>query len=268
MMKKILITGATDGIGLETAKILASQGHHLLIHGRNPLKLQQTIQLLKEMSGGTQIDSYQADLSLFSDVNELTFKIKIEHEYLDAIINNAGVFKTGNTITDDGLDVRFMVNTIAPYIITKHLTPLLSENARVVNLSSAAQAPVNIDALLGKHVIDDDFQAYAQSKLALTVWSQEMAKSLKSNQVIVAVNPGSLLASKMVKEGFGLAGNDLSIGANILVEAVNSAEFLNASGKYFDNDAQQFSSPHKEAEDPAKCEQLMAALMVVTNVKR
>ncbi len=83
----------------------------------------------------------------------------------------------------------------------------------------------------------DDMGAYAQSKLAITMWSRIMAEKLKDGPMIVAVNPGSLLASKMVKEGFGVAGNDLSIGADILTRATLSDEFANASGKYFDNDS-------------------------------
>jgi NAD(P)-dependent dehydrogenase (short-subunit alcohol dehydrogenase family) len=100
-------------------------------------------------------------------------------------------------------------------------------------------------------------EAYAQSKLALTIWSRELAKQLPDGLVVVAVNPGSLLASKMVKEGFGVAGNDLSIGADILDRAALSDEFASASGKYFDNDAGRFAEPHADALDPQKSEKLM-----------
>ncbi|MEM1361855.1 MAG: hypothetical protein AAGF94_09085 [Pseudomonadota bacterium] len=79
--------------------------------------------------------------------------------------------------------------------------------------------------------------AYVQSKLAITIWSAEMAKSLPEAPAVFAVNPGSLLASKMVKEGFGVAGNDLNVGADILVAASLAPDFASASGKSFDNDS-------------------------------
>jgi NAD(P)-dependent dehydrogenase (short-subunit alcohol dehydrogenase family) len=90
-------------------------------------------------------------------------------------------------------------------------------------------------------------EAYAQSKLAITVWSRALAKTLPEGPAIIAVNPGSLLASKMVKEGFGIAGNDLAIGATVLCDAAVGASFADASGKYFDNDAGQFAPPHSAA---------------------
>lgn len=259
-MKNILITGATDGIGLETSKLLAKLGHNLTVHGRNAKKLDRTREQLEAINPNIKVRTFLADLSDFSQVTTLISEIKKYHHSLDILINNAGIFKTSQPISADGLDMRFVVNTISPYILTKELFPLLAGNGRIVNLSSAAQAPLNIDALSGRVQITDDFQAYAQSKLAITIWSQKLAKELKPKQVIVAVNPGSLLASKMVKEGFGLAGNDLNIGADILVRASLSDEFSDSSGKYFDNDSKTFSTPHIEAENTEKCEQLMTVL--------
>ena len=259
-MKKILITGATDGIGLETALLLAAQGCHLLMHGRSESKLNRASDKVKQQSPNVVINTYLADLSKFEDITLLTQAILQDHEGIDVIINNAGVFKMPKPITKDGLDARFVVNTFAPAIITESLLPILSSNGRIVNLSSAAQAPIHLDAMRGDVPLDDEFQAYAQSKLALTIWSQQLAQTLKPKQVCVAVNPGSLLASKMVKEGFGVAGNDLSIGAQILTKAAVSEEFSDASGKYFDNDSRQFSPPHPFAQSAEHCQQVMDEL--------
>jgi NAD(P)-dependent dehydrogenase (short-subunit alcohol dehydrogenase family) len=263
MQKTILITGSTDGIGLETAKMLAAQGHHLLLHGRSPDKLAAAERSLAALSGGGALESYVADLSRRADVEALAKSVAARHDSLDVLINNAGVFKTPQVTTPEGFDVRFAVNTIAPYLLTQRLLPLLANAGRVINLSSAAQAPVDLKALAGQARLAD-MEAYSQSKLALTMWSFAMAQWLKTGgPVIVAVNPGSLLASKMVKEGFGVAGSDLSIGAEILVRAALSDEFAGASGRYFDNDQGRFAPPHPDALDSHKCEEVVNAIETV-----
>jgi NAD(P)-dependent dehydrogenase (short-subunit alcohol dehydrogenase family) len=252
-MKVILLTGSTDGIGLEAAKLLVAQGHHVLLHGRNPSKLQQVETMLSELGTG-KVDSFVSDLSSMSDVEDFAKAVTGKHEKLDVLINNAGVLKTANVRTDEGLDVRFAVNTIAPYLLTKRLLPLIPKDGRVVNISSAAQAPVNLDALAGKGQLSDN-EAYAQSKLAITMWSYSM--SLSQDPVIVAVNPASLLGSKMVKEAYGIPGKDLSIGADVTVDAALSKKFEQASGKYFDNDSGEFRPPHSDAMNKKKCQDVV-----------
>jgi len=264
MQKTILITGSTDGIGLETAKALVLKGHRILIHGRNSEKLKRAENILTSIAGDSCVESYLADLSCMADVKELAKAIAVQHKKLDIVINNAGVYKTPEPITTDGLDVRFVVNTIAPFLLTQKLLPLLGTNARVINLSSAAQAPVNIEALVGNVKLADDLDAYAQSKLALTMWTHSMAISLKEyGPVFLAVNPGSLLATKMVKEGFGMAGHDVSIGVDILTRLALDDEFSTASGQYFDNDVGQFVTLHPDALESEKSEEVVQVIKTV-----
>lgn len=244
MAKTILITGSTDGIGLLTAQTMAAQGHTILLHGRSQAKLDAA----QEKVGGNT-HAYTADLSRMADVHALAAAIRRDHVQLDVIINNAGLLKSPVTVTQDGYDMRFMVNTFAPYVLTRALLPIMARDGRIVNLSSAAQAPVDLKALHGRKRLPD-FDAYAQSKLAITIWSQELAREFPNGPAVLAVNPGSLLASKMVKEGFGMAGNDLSIGADILRKAALGASFAGQTGTYFDNDSGQFSQPHSAAQDP------------------
>jgi hypothetical protein len=130
----------------------------------------------------------------------------------------------------------------------------------VINLSSAAQAPVNIEALLGNTELPD-IQAYAQSKLAITMWTHSMALSSNvTGPVMIAVNPGSMLGSKMVQEGFGVPGGDINIGAEILTEVALEDEFCKASGKYFDNDSGHFATPHADVTNAQKAKELIAAM--------
>ena len=251
MQKTILLTGATDGIGLVTARKLVEQGHKVLIHGRNAAKLEAVASELSALAGGGDIESYVADLSDMNAVEAMAKAVADKHDQLDVLINNAGILKAPTTVTEQGMDIRFVVNTLAPYLLTQRLLPLLGTAGRVVNLSSAAQASVNLSAIAGG-VHLDDMDAYSQSKLAITMWTKVMADANPEGPMIVAVNPGSLLASKMVKEGFGMDGNDINIGADILIRAALSDEFVNASGQYFDNDAGRFSPPHPDASDQGK----------------
>jgi len=247
--KNILITGATDGIGLETARKLKSLGHKIIVHGRNAEKLQKVAEEL-------DADSFKADFANLSEVRAMGEAILDKYESLDVLINNAGVFKTSNPRTKDGFDVRYVVNTFAPYLLTKMLIPLLS-GGRVVNLSSAAQASVDFEALLGK-IEMSDFEAYAQSKLAITMWSRHLANELKGDgPVIIAVNPASLLGTKMVKEGFNTSGNDISIGVNILTSLSLDEEHAKHSGEYYDNDSKKYSQPSADGADDEKSQKIV-----------
>ncbi|MEM1182535.1 MAG: SDR family NAD(P)-dependent oxidoreductase [Acidobacteriota bacterium] len=268
MRKTILITGATDGIGLATAKTLAAGGHRVWLHGRNPAKLEAAQRAVVEL-GGDGVVCFEADLSSLGAVQELASSVRWSlndrSARLDVVINNAGVFSTNRPLHDvpeigATLDVRFLVNTIASYLLTRRLLDALGPDGRVVNLSSAAQSPVDLEALRGERRLSD-MPAYAQSKLALTMWSRHLGLGLgDGGPVVVSVNPGSMLGTKMVKDAFGVAGGDVAKGANILVRAALDDDFAGASGQYFDNDSGRFARPHPDALDDAKCRAVVNAL--------
>lgn len=258
-MKTIFITGATDGIGLETAKLLAAQGLSLIVHGRSEDKLRAAIEQVQAHATGQDVETCLADFSNLKEVERAAEAVSKTGKPIDALINNAGVLKAPSAATSDGLDVRFVVNTLAPYVLVRKLADALAPGARVVNVSSAAQAPVDLSALAGPPCLSD-MEAYSQSKLALTMWSVELAREFGGDPSFCSVNPGSLLASKMVKEGFGIAGNDLSIGATVLAEAAVSDKFANSNGRYFDNDAGSFGELHRDATSAEKCRELVAAM--------
>lgn len=253
-MKIILLTGATDGIGKEVAKQLFALEHKVLLHGRNPSKLKAVAEEL-----GIE-ETYVADLSDLSQVYSMAKEIQQNHDRIDVLLNNAGVFKTSEPMSCQGLDIRFAVNTIAPYILTKELIGSIPKHGRVVNVASAAQASVSLQhAFTINGPPFHDFQAYAQSKLAMMMWSATMAQKYP-DRTIVSVNPASMIGTKMVKEAYGVAGKDLSVGADILVQAAVGKKFAKASGKYFDNDSERFTSPHPDVLDPEKNQQVVEAM--------
>jgi NAD(P)-dependent dehydrogenase (short-subunit alcohol dehydrogenase family) len=218
--------------------------------------------------GVSDADTFVADLGDLAQVYDMAKDIQTKHSRLDVLVNNAGILKAPNSdkCTQDGVDLRFAVNTIAPHVLTKQLLPILSKHGRVINVASAGQAPVDLDKAFPKHqrqtgapsprpsspYSSQDFDAYCQSKLALIQWTNVLAEQ-NPDRVIASLNPASMIGTKMVKESFGVDGKSLQIGADILATAAVGESFVNASGKYFDNDKGDFGSPHPDAMSAAKC---------------
>ncbi|MEM8706841.1 MAG: SDR family NAD(P)-dependent oxidoreductase [Actinomycetota bacterium] len=255
----ILITGASDGIGLETAKRLAADGARLILHGRSPAKLDAAADAARAAGPDSEISTVVADLSDLEQVRAMAAAVRAEVDHLDVVLNNAGIFETPHVETASGHDVRFIVNTIAPYLLTTLLLPVVPPTGRFVNLSSAAQAPVDLDAMTGAPRLSS-FDAYAQSKLGLTMWNAHLAATHPDGPVFIAVNPGSYLGTKMVQEGFGVAGNDVNIGVDILVRASLDPTFADATGRYWDNDNGRFAPPHPAGQNIADNAALAAAI--------
>lgn len=260
-MKCIFITGSTDGIGKLTALQLAQAGHEVYLHGRNADKLAAVVQELRQLSPQNQAQGFLADLSNLQAVRRLAAQVQSEVSGIDVLINNAGVFH-GPPMAHNGLDLRFAVNYLAPVVLTNALLPCLRQQpqARIINLSSAAQAPISYSALRGTQSISVQ-AAYAQSKLALTMWNAHFAKACPDLNAI-AVNPGSLLNTKMVQEAFGQYWSSADKGAHILSALATSEVYANASGKYFDNDKGDpigsFGDPHPDALNASKIASLIS----------
>ncbi len=257
MKKKILITGSTDGIGKLAALKLAEAGHEVILHGRNAQKLEAVIKEIKATAPQAEPSGYLADFSDLSSVSVMANAIKADHSTLDVVINNAGIFLTESPRNAAGMDIRFLVNYLAPVLLTQELLPLLhaSQHGMVINLSSAAQAPVSLPALKGDQALSDQ-EAYAQSKLALTMWNHQMAHQEKDIPFI-AVNPGSLLNTKMAIEAYGKHWSPADKGADIIVALATESEHTAMSGKYFDNDRGSYGPAHTDATDQAQIEELI-----------
>ena len=269
MKKTILITGSTDGIGKLAAIKLAKDGHEIFLHGRNAQKLETVISEVKAQTNNPYIKGFVADFSDLAAVQQMAAQANKELSKIDVLINNAVIFKSPVTTNNDGLDIRFVVNYLAPYVLTKTLLPLLQKGTapRLINLSSAAQAPVSHDALAGKIQVGEQ-SAYAQSKLALTMWSFQLAKQLE-DIAVVAVNPGSLLNTNMVKEAYGKYWSSADKGGNIIYDLAISAEYEGITGTYFDNDRGEikgtFGPAHSNAYDEDAIKKLLQATDLLLN---
>ena len=269
MHKHILIKGSTDGIGKLTALKLANNGHSVYVHGRSEAKVDAVVVEIKEASNNPNIKGLVADFSDLKAVSKLAEQIKKEIPKMDVLINNARIYKSQTNQNKDGLDIRMTVNYLAPYVLTYALLPILknAEAPRIINVSSAAQAPVSQAVLTGTEQVSDN-SSYAQSKLALTMWSFYLAKQ-EPTITVIALNPGSLLNTKMAKEAFGQVWSSAEKGVDMLYDLSVSEKYKNDSGKYFDNDKGEergcFSRAHADAYDAAKIERLLATTKSLLN---
>lgn len=257
MKKTVIITGSTDGIGKRAAVKLAKEGHFIYVHGRNTEKLLATISEIKAITHNKNVGGFVADFSDLDAVRKMAVEINREVSKIDILINNAGIYNSPESHNKDGLDIRFAVNYLAQYVLTHELIPLLQKGTdpRIINLSSAAQSSVSDDALRGKEKISVG-EAYAQSKLALTMWSFHLAETLE-DIAVTAVNPGSLLNTKMVLEAYGQYWSSADKGADILYELAISQDYKGVTGKYFDNDKGRFGPAHPDAYSITKIDKLI-----------
>lgn len=257
MMKNIFITGATDGIGRLAAFKFASEGHSLYLHGRNEEKLTALSSEIKEKTNSKNVVGFVADFSDLNSVKTMLENIKKEVSNIDVLINNAGVFKSTISHNEEGFDLRFVVNYFAPYLLTQELIPLLKKGikSRIINLSSAAQSPVSYEAMSGEKSISVN-ESYAQSKLALTMWSFHLAQE-HNDIAVIAVNPGSLLNTKMANEAYGQYWSPAEKGSDIIYDLALSEEHKGLSGKYYDNDHGMYAKAHANAYDKKAIAKLM-----------
>jgi len=238
MKRKVLfITGATDGIGRIAATELASRLPEatILIHGRNQAKLGKTVSEIQKLSGNSNIESFLADFSSLDEVRLLSKEILSKHDSIDVLINNAGAGFAAPRFGKDGMETRLTVNYLAPFLLTHLMVPALIKAApsRIVNVASAGQSPINFDdTMLEKKF--DGVTAYTQSKLALVMFTFDLAEQLKQEHILVnCLHPGTYLDTNMVREaGIDPQGTAES-GADTLVYFATSSDLENISGKYF-----------------------------------
>jgi len=238
----ILITGATDGLGKALARDLASRGTTILLHGRSRARIEETARAIHEETRGDRVRSYLADFSSLDQVRRLAKDVERDQERLDLLINNAGIGagKPGAPREEsaDGYELRFAVNYLASFLLTNLLLPLLrrSAPARIVNVASAGQAPIDFDDVMLERRYDGG-HAYRQSKLALIMFTFALAERLGAEGAGVTVNalhPASLMNTKMVFEWFGHTMSTIEDGLESTLRLAISPELISVSGRYFD----------------------------------
>src|ERR671921_1522631 len=232
----ILVTGATDGLGKRVAQELAARGATVLLHGRSPERLQSTLKELRKETGSEKARSYLANFSSLAAVRDLAERILSEHDRLDVLVNNAGIITRERKESEDGHELTFAVNYLSHFLLTSLLLPLLKDSApaRVVNVASAAQSPIDFDDPMLECGYDA-MRAYSMSKLAQIMFTFELAERLSDTGVSVnALHPASLMDTKMVQDTFGYTTSTVEEGTEAVVRLAVSQEVEGVTGRYFD----------------------------------
>jgi NAD(P)-dependent dehydrogenase (short-subunit alcohol dehydrogenase family) len=255
-MSIILITGATDGIGLETAQQLAKLRHELVLHGRSEAKAASARDAVLKKSPAAKIHTAHADLADLAEVVRMADSLNTLLPRLDVLLNNAGVYMTERKLSRDGFEMTLAVNHLAHFQLTTLLLPLLKQSAepRVVTVSSMVHMSGRIDFdNLNSERHFDSYQAYCNSKLANALFAAELARRepwLSSN----FLHPG-VVDTKLLHAAFDMTGNSAHSGAKTSVYLAISPEAKGISGKYFDNC--KITPSHAAVNDTLLAQQLL-----------
>ncbi len=243
--QNILITGATDGLGRALAERLAGHGARVIVHGRDQTRAQRAATEI-ESATGTSADTALADLATLGDVRRLAAQIRDRYDRLDALVSNAGI---GTTVpgggarqeSADGYELRFAVNYLGGYLLTRLLLPTLvaSAPARIVHVSSAGQAPIDFDNLMLSHDYSG-VQAYCQSKLAQIMFTFDLADELADAGVTAnALHPATYMPTKIVPSPI----STLEEGVQSTLRLIADPGLDAVTGRYFNGLRDEHAHP-------------------------
>jgi NAD(P)-dependent dehydrogenase (short-subunit alcohol dehydrogenase family) len=199
--KVALITGSTDGLGKELARQLGALGATVIVHGRNPERGAEVVQAIVAADGKAVFQ--RADLGSLAETRALANYVLTQHSRLDVLINNAAATGTERRVSAEGYELAFAVNYLSHFLLTHLLLPRLeaSAPARIVNVSSMGQAPIDFDDVMMEKSFDS-FDAYRRSKLAQIMFTIDLAKRLDANRVTVtSVHPARSMNTPRVLNG-------------------------------------------------------------------
>ncbi len=244
-MKTILITGSTDGIGLQAAINLAKKGHHVIVHGRNSGKAEGTAELVKQKSDNRKVSSVAGDFSSFEQVRKMAAEINQKFPETDVLINNAGVYMTERRETEDGHEMTFQINYLSPCLLTFLVLDTLRKNTetRIVNVASIAHQSSHLDLNDLENKKFDAYLAYANSKIENIYFTYVLAQKLMGTKITAnCLHPG-VLNTKLLNIGWGGGGSPIQKGAEVLEYVATSPELEDVSGVYFNKMNRERSNP-------------------------
>jgi retinol dehydrogenase 12 len=244
--KVCVVTGATSGIGLVTAQILARQGATVIVVGRNPERGAATVSHIRQETGNSAVELMVADLSAQAQVRQLASEIQRRFPRLDVLINNAGALFSRRQLSQDGIEMTFALNHLAYFLLTNLLLDPLkaSVSARIINVSSEAHRGAGLDFtdLQGQRSYSG-WRAYARSKLANILFTYELARRLEGTSVSAnALHPG-FVATNFGRNNRGIMAMGFRIlqlaaispeaGARTIIHLASAPEVKDISGRYF-----------------------------------
>jgi len=232
----VLVTGSTDGVGREVALEMGASGAHVIVHGRNADRGREVVEAI-EAAGGTA-RFIGADLASLAQVRELAATVLRDYDRLDVLVNNAGIGRgqdgASREVSADGHELRFAVNYLSHFLLTRELLPLLIRSApsRVVSVSSAAQNPIDFNDVMLEQGEYMGTRAYGQSKLAQILMTVDLAEELAGTGVLVnAVHPETFMNTSMVLERGGTPVADVKDGAANVLNVVRLPD--PGTGQYY-----------------------------------
>jgi NAD(P)-dependent dehydrogenase (short-subunit alcohol dehydrogenase family) len=235
--KTVLVTGSTDGLGREVAARLGALGATVIVHGRNRERGSEVVRRIEAGDRGSAV-FYRADFASLEEVRELAGAVLANHDRLDLLINNAGIWTDGTDVrrtSEDGHELVFAVNYLAGYLLTHRLLPLIERSApaRIVNVSSRAQQAIDFDDVMLTRGFSAR-RAYAQSKLAQVLFTIDLAQDLAGTGVTVnSLHPASLMDTTMVQLAGATPRSTVDEGADAVMQLAVSPALDGRSGLFF-----------------------------------
>lgn len=258
-----LITGSTDGIGRATARALAAAGMKVILHGRSKPKVDAVLEQLTGELPGAEIEGISFDLGSQTAIRRGAAQILERVPHLHVLVNNAGIFATERMLTEDGVELTFAVNHLAPFLLTQLLAERMIASAvaapsRVINVSSIAHTRGRIhedDLSLEKAFTG--YAAYAQSKLANVMHALSLADKYDAGTLVAySLHPG-VIGTKLLRQGFGpVAGGTTESGARTSIRLAGAISVDDPSGSYFSDGSA--TPPASAARDPKARDALWA----------
>jgi NAD(P)-dependent dehydrogenase (short-subunit alcohol dehydrogenase family) len=264
-----LVTGATSGIGMYTVLGLARAGVRVLAVGRDPARLEQLRIFIARRAPRARLELLQADLSRLACIAGLAADVRARTKRLDLLINNAGLLRKRREVTPEGHELTLAVNYLAPFLLTGELLDLLeaaSPGARIVNVGSQAsdRAALHLDNLQSARAWTT-MRAYGQAKLALMIWTFELARRLEGRGITANVVHPGVVATRVGDLGgaFGFAWMlakpfllNAAQGAEATLHAALSPAMAGVTGRYFKRNGE--ATPNRRAGDRLLAAELWA----------